>query len=109
MPILCCPGVKPLSEHAQCETLTGHIFKSQQKKYNKKKKRREKCLPLSKLLLLLLLLEPSALIVRKLRVLVNNDQIYFFVFSLMTADIEQENRGKTMNCKKMLNMYCCFI
>lgn len=87
MPILCCPGVKPLSEHAQCETLTGRIFKNtqQKKKIYITKKKKEKCLPLSKLLLLL---EPSALIVRKLRVLVNNDQIYFFVFSLMTADIE---------------------
>lgn len=39
-------------------------------------------------------LKPSALIVRKLRVLVNNDQIYFFVFSLMTADIEQTTEVK---------------
>lgn len=39
-------------------------------------------------------LKPSALIVRKLRVLVNNDQIYFFVFSLMMADIEQTTEVK---------------
>lgn len=38
MPILCCPGVKPLSEHAQCETLTGHIFKITAKKKNITKK-----------------------------------------------------------------------
>lgn len=67
-------------------TLTGRIFKVTAKK------KKKKCLPLSKLLLLLL--KPSALIVRKLRVLVNNDQIYFFVFSLMTADIEQKTEVK---------------
>lgn len=35
MPILCCPGVKPLSEHAQRETLTGRIFKNHSKKKKK--------------------------------------------------------------------------
>lgn len=49
------------------------------------------CLPLSKPLPLL---KPSALIVRKLRVLVNNDQIYFFVFPLTTADIKRKTEVK---------------
>lgn len=78
-------GVKLLSYHAQV------IFLNH----------RRKCLPLSKTLLFL---EPSALIVRKLRVLVNNDQNLFFVFSLMKADIKYD-WFKTLNCNKILNAY----
>lgn len=81
---------EPLCLNVHSVTLAGLFLKG---KKNKKTQQimAPTCLPLSKPLLLL---KPSALIVRKLRVLVNNDQIYFFVFSLMTADIGQTTEVK---------------
>lgn len=72
--------MKLLSEHAQCDPHGTFLNPS------KKMSALVKAAPPP--------LKPSALIVRKLRVLVNNDQIYFFVFSLMTADIEQTTEVK---------------
>lgn len=81
-------------------TLTGRIFRILQ--YS------SKCLPLSKLRLAPL--RPSALIVRKLRVLVNKDQIYFFVFTLMTADIfNTTTEVKLWNCNYDVKYVSCFI
>lgn len=83
---------EPFCLNVHSVTLEGPFLKEKgRKKNNQKQIMPSTCLPLSKPLLPL---KPSALIVRKLRVLVNNDQIYFFVFSLMTADIEQTTEVK---------------